>query len=137
MNEIDLRLLRSAVIVATELNITRASEIVGVSQPALTKQLQELEARLKVVLFDRDTQNVELTDAGRAFIQKAELSLFYREQAIDAARFAAKGAEAVLQVGQSPYVDPFISSILSSTHLPDTSIDPGADFERHVSKPHS
>jgi DNA-binding transcriptional LysR family regulator len=118
MIEIDLRLLRSAVIVATELNITRASDLVGVSQPALTKQLQELESRLGVRLFDRDTQNVELTDAGRAFIPKAELSLFYRGQAIDAARLAAKGAEAVLHVGQSPYLDPFVSSVLGSTHLP-------------------
>ena len=118
MVEIDLRLLRSAVIVAAELNITRASELVGVSQPALTKQLQELETRLGAVLFDRDTQNVELTEAGRAFVPKAELCLYHREQAIQAARLAAKGAEAMLNVGQSPYVDPFLSSVLGSTHLP-------------------
>lgn len=90
MIEIDLRLLRSAVIVTAELNITRASELVDVSQPALTKQLQELETRLGAVLFERDTQNVELTDAGRAFVPEAELCLYHRERAIQAAKLAAK-----------------------------------------------
>ena len=116
-NEIDLRLLRAAVVVAAELHITRASERLGITQPALTKQLKELEDRLGIVLFDRDTQNVSLTDAGRAFIPEAERSLYHREQAIQSARLAAKGAEAQLRIGMSPYVDPFLSSLMGSLHL--------------------
>jgi DNA-binding transcriptional LysR family regulator len=116
-NEIDLRLLRAATVVAAELHITHASERLGITQPALTKQLKELEDRVGAVLFDRDTQNVELTDAGRAFMPDAERCLYHREQAIQAARLAAKGAEAQLKVGMSPYVDPFLSSLMMSLHL--------------------
>jgi len=116
-NEIDLRLLRAAVVVAAELHITRASERLGVTQPALTKQLKELEERLGVVLFERDTQNVALTNEGRAFIPDAERCLYHREQAILAAQLAAKGAEAVLKAGVSPYIDPYLSSLLASLHL--------------------
>ena len=116
-NEIDLRLLRAATVVAAELHITHASERLGITQPALTKQLKELEDRVGAVLFDRDTQNVQLTDAGRAFMPDAERSLYHREQAIQAARLAAKGAEAQLRVGMSPYVDPFLSSLMGSLHL--------------------
>lgn len=115
--EIDLRLLRAATVVAAELHITRASERLGITQPALTKQLKELEDRVGAILFDRDTQNVELTDAGRAFIPEAERALYHREQAIQAARLAAKGAEAQLRIGMSPYVDPFLSSLMCSLHL--------------------
>jgi DNA-binding transcriptional LysR family regulator len=46
MIEIDLRLLRAAVVVAEELNISRAVSRLRISQPALTKQFQELEDRI-------------------------------------------------------------------------------------------
>ena len=69
--EVDLRLLRAAVVVAEELNISRAAKRLGISQPGLTKQIQELEERVEERLFHRDTQKVELTDAGRAFVAEA------------------------------------------------------------------
>ena len=46
MIEIDLRLLRAGVVVAEELNISRAVSRLRISQPALTKQIQELEDRI-------------------------------------------------------------------------------------------
>ena len=136
-NEIDLRLLRAATAVAAELHITHASERLGITQPALTKQLKELEDRVGTVLFDRDTQNVELTDAGRAFMPDAERCLYHREQAIQAARSAAKGAEAQLRVGMSPYVDPFLSSLMGSLHLsrhPGLRIQTFSDTSPNLSK---
>src|SRR5271165_3940766 len=96
MIEIDLRLLRAAVVVAKELNISRAASRLRISQPALTKQIQELEDRVGERLFDRDTQKVELTDAGRAFVAEAAKSLFHRDRAVEVARSVARGAEVVL-----------------------------------------
>jgi DNA-binding transcriptional LysR family regulator len=118
MIEIDLRLLRASVVVAKELNISRAASRLGISQPALTKQIQELEDRIGVRLFDRDTQKVELTEAGRAFVAEAAKSLFHRDRAIEVARSVARGAEVVLNIGTSQYLDPFFSSVLTAVHLP-------------------
>jgi len=118
MIEIDLRLLRAAVVVAEELNISRAASRLRISQPALTKQIQELEDRIGIRLFDRDTQKVELTDAGRAFVAEAAKSLFHRDRAVEVARSVARGAEVVLNIGTSQYLDPFLNSVLTSVHLP-------------------
>ena len=118
MIEIDLRLLRAAVVVAEELNISRAASRLRISQPALTKQIQELEDRVGERLFDRDTQKVELTDAGRAFVAEAAKSLFHRDRAVEVTRSVARGAEVVLNIGTSQYLDPFFSSALTAVHLP-------------------
>jgi DNA-binding transcriptional LysR family regulator len=106
------------VVVGEELNISRASLRLGLSQPALTKQIKELEERVGERLFDRDTQRVELTEAGRAFVAEAERSLFFRDKAIEAARSVARGAEAILNVGQSQYMDPMLSAALDAVYLP-------------------
>jgi DNA-binding transcriptional LysR family regulator len=73
---------------------------------------------LRVALFSRDHQKVVATYAGRGFVQESKLALLHLQRAIQAARSIANGAEAVLNFGQSPYVDPFLTSIISSVHLP-------------------
>lgn len=118
MNEIDLRLMRAAVAVAEELNFGRAARRLHISQPALTKQIQDLEGFLKTQLFERDHQRVALTDAGRAFVAEAQLCLLHHSKAIQSAKSAANGAEAILNLGHSAYTDPFLTSIVSSVHLP-------------------
>src|SRR5262249_28785033 len=65
-----LRDLRYFVAVAEELNFTRAAERLHISQPALSKQIQGLEASLRVQLFLRDRQ-VGLTAAGKALLNIA------------------------------------------------------------------
>jgi len=118
MNEIDLRLMRAAVAVAEELNFSRAAVRLHISQPALTKQIQDLEGFLNTKLFERDHQKVIVTDAGHAFVAQARIVLLHHQRAIQAAKSAASGAEAVLNIGQSPYTDPFLTSVVSSVHLP-------------------
>jgi DNA-binding transcriptional LysR family regulator len=118
MSQIDLRLIRAAVTVAEELSFSRAAVKLHVSQPALTKQIQDLEATLGVPLFIRDRQRVHMTDAGRAFVEESKLALIHQERAVAVARSTAKGVETILNLGQSPFVDPFLSSIVTSVHLP-------------------
>jgi DNA-binding transcriptional LysR family regulator len=118
MNEIDLRLLRAAVVLAEELSFSRAAQKLHVSQPGLTKQIQDLEAILHVSLFTRDRQKVHLTEAGRAFVEESRLALIHQERAVQAAKYVAKGAEAILNLGQSPFVDPLLISVMTSIHLP-------------------
>jgi DNA-binding transcriptional LysR family regulator len=118
MNEIDLRLMRAAVAIAEELNFSRAASRLHITQPALTKQIQDLEGFLNTKLFERDHQRVAIMDAGNAFVAEARMALLHHQRAIQAAKAAASGAEAILNVGQSPYADPFLTSIISSVHLP-------------------
>ncbi len=118
MNEIELRLMRAAVTIANDLNFSRAAARLHISQPALTKQIHDLEKVLGTSVFDRDHQRVVLTDAGRAFVEEAGLALAHHQRAIQAAQSIAHGAESVLNFGLSPYVDPLLTSIITKMQLP-------------------
>ncbi|MGW1285445.1 LysR family transcriptional regulator, partial [Streptomyces sp. NPDC002586] len=69
--DVDTRLLRSFLAVAEDGSLTRAAERVFVSQPALTKQIRQLETQLGVRLFERSRAGMALTDAGRALARRA------------------------------------------------------------------
>ena len=51
-------------------SLSKASKILHISQPALSKQIQKLEADLEVTLLKRSAQGVELTEAGELFIKR-------------------------------------------------------------------
>lgn len=62
--DVELRHLRSFLVVAEELNFTRAAEILLMTQPNLTRIINKLEARLGAQLLDRSTRHVALTTRG-------------------------------------------------------------------------
>jgi DNA-binding transcriptional LysR family regulator len=67
----ELRHLRYFVMVAAELNVSRASARLHVSQPAVSRQLRDLENELGVPLFVRRHDGLALTDAGESFLAHA------------------------------------------------------------------
>lgn len=67
---------------AATLNVTRASELVHLSQPAFTRALQALEAQLGVALFRRTTRSLALTAEGRRFLPDAQRLLADLEHAV-------------------------------------------------------
>lgn len=77
----DLRVLKSFVTICKLGNITRASEALYISQPALTRQLQELEEELGTKLLNRSTRNLTLTESGYLFLHRAEEILALANQA--------------------------------------------------------
>ncbi|RYZ41875.1 MAG: LysR family transcriptional regulator, partial [Myxococcaceae bacterium] len=68
LNDITLRQLEYLVAVADTLGFRRAAERCHVSQPALSAQIQQLEAVLGVKLFERNARRVMPTPAGTALV---------------------------------------------------------------------
>lgn len=71
----ELRQLQYALQIAAEKNFSRAAEKLHIAQPSLSQQLSKLEKELGVLLFQRNTISVELTHAGSAFMEKAQMIL--------------------------------------------------------------
>jgi DNA-binding transcriptional LysR family regulator len=95
----DTRLLRYFAAVAAEGNLTRAAERLFVSQPALTKQIKQLESQLGVQLFTRSWAGMALTDAGQALASRTPAVLAEWDQALRETKAAASRAAQVLRVG--------------------------------------
>lgn len=85
----ELRHLRYFVAVAEELNFTRAAAKLRVAQPALSRQIHDLEEELQTPLFERGRAGVQLTRAGRAFRLRARDILERTDAAANEARTAA------------------------------------------------
>jgi DNA-binding transcriptional LysR family regulator len=97
--DVDTRLLRYFVAVAEEGTLTRAAERLYVSQPALTKQIKQLETRLGVRLFTRSRTGMALTEAGRALRERTPALLADWDLALRETRRADGRAARVLRVG--------------------------------------
>jgi DNA-binding transcriptional LysR family regulator len=69
--DLDLRLVRSFVVVAEELHFGRAAARLYVSQPALSKQVRRLEEQVGAPLLHRDSRHVTLTTRGEHFLEDA------------------------------------------------------------------
>lgn len=67
----DIELLKNFLVVADKLSISRATEVVKITQPALSRQIAQLEKELKVQLFERNTRSLELTKDGFLFVRRA------------------------------------------------------------------
>ena len=98
----ELRHLRYFIGVAEEENVSRAALKLHVSQPALSRQIRDLEEELGFSLLERSAKSVRLTDAGRTFLTEARAVLERADKAVSAAREIAQGASSELHVGYAP-----------------------------------
>jgi DNA-binding transcriptional LysR family regulator len=95
----ELRHLRYFIVVAAEGHITRAAERLGMQQPPLSRQIRELESELGVQLFHRIARGVELTEAGRTFLDGARAILANLELNAERARRTGRGEQGGLFLG--------------------------------------
>jgi DNA-binding transcriptional LysR family regulator len=87
----ELRHLRYFVVVAEELNFSRAATRLHMAQPPLSVAIRQLEQELGTDLFVRTSREVRLTDAGRALLDGAKRTLTEADRAVEAARRAGAG----------------------------------------------
>ncbi len=107
----ELRQLAYFVAVAEELHFGRAAERLLLAQPSLSRQIRQLENEVGVTLLERTSRRVELTAAGRSFLDHAVATLAQAEEAQVAARRAANGLAGHVRLG-------FVASVAVAV-LPD------------------
>ncbi len=95
----ELRQLRYFVAVAEELHFRRAAERLHMSQPPLSQAIRALERDIGAELLVRNRRRVELTPAGRVFLEEARAILTHADTAADLARRTATGKVGRLTVG--------------------------------------
>ncbi|WP_089722141.1 LysR substrate-binding domain-containing protein [Candidatus Entotheonella palauensis] len=95
----ELRHLQYFLVVAEELHFGRAATRLHITQPPLSQQIRQLEDELGVMLFQRTTRRVQLTDAGRAFQEAAQQLLAQAEQAVQLAQRTHRGEIGSLTIG--------------------------------------
>jgi len=115
---IDIRFQNAALTLADELNFTRAAERLSITQPALSKQISDLEEQLGFKVFERTQRQVNLTDAGQVFIGGCRDAHIILERAIRAAKAAKNDTVPVVTIGLCPYADPQLVESILSVHLP-------------------
>ncbi|SRR6266516_769923 len=102
--DVDARLWRSFAAVADELHYGRAADRLHITQPALSRQIRDLERALGVRLFDRTSRRVILSPAGRAVLGQARRALTESDRAVRLARLAAQGDWGELVISALPAV---------------------------------
>lgn len=102
MHDLSHRHLRYFIAVAQDLSFTRAAERLHIVQPSLSQQIQRLEEIVGTPLFYRSKHHVELTEAGRVFLQQAQEILEVTDRAFTTARKAARAEIGQLIIGFVP-----------------------------------
>lgn len=113
--------------VAKHHNVTRASEELHISQPAVTKQLKLLEQNYKTKLFDRASKGMQLTERGRVFLREIQVLLKRYERLQE--KYRATRPESAVQTlivggsySPSAYLLPSLLALFKSSH-PDVQLE--------------
>ena len=99
LGSITLRQLQYFIAVAEEEHFTRAAERLVIAQPALSRQVSELEELLEVELLVRSSRGVRLTEAGRELLERSRALFDGLERTIEAVQSAGSGGQGRLRLG--------------------------------------
>lgn len=112
----DLRQIEYFLVVARQQNFTRAARAMGLAQPALSQQMKRLEEELGVILLDRSTRPLTLTEAGHAFELRAERILADARLAREEMREYAGVGRGKLVIGALPALAAWLPGVLATFH---------------------
>jgi LysR family transcriptional regulator, nitrogen assimilation regulatory protein len=116
----DIRALKCFVLTAELGSITRAASELGLVQSALSRKIQGLEEELEATFFIRLPRGIQLTPAGRKFLERARRILREVEFARGDAKQGARAVQGAVTLGVSPTLAPLL--------VPDCLAQTGADF---------
>jgi DNA-binding transcriptional LysR family regulator len=91
--------ISQALLVAEHLSFSRAAQVLGIQQSAVSRRVRALEDKLGVSIFERDASGIRLTEAGRRFLERSRSALAEIDHAVKAAANAGRGAEGALRIG--------------------------------------
>jgi DNA-binding transcriptional LysR family regulator len=97
----ELRHLRYFQAVAREEHFGRAAQSIRIAQPALTRQIRDLEAELGLLLFERLPRGVRLSSAGRAFLEETNAILDQIQRSVGRVKGYANGHFGTVRIGYS------------------------------------
>ena len=95
----EMRELRSFVLLAQQLHFGRTARLLNLSQPALTKQIRRVEEDLGCLLFQRGKHGTKLTSAGETFLEEATLVVSGFDRLLEGGRRLARGESGQLRIG--------------------------------------
>lgn len=120
----ELSHLRCFAAVADELHFGRAAARLHMTQPPLSRQIQQLEHQVGVELLNRSSRSVKLTPAGRSFLIEVRRILNLAESASLSARRIAEGRDGALAVGFTASASySFLPQLLTAAKVPLRNID--------------
>jgi len=111
--DVEFRQLRYFIAVAEVLSFTRAGQKLHIAQPALSRQIRQLEEEIGVQLLLRDRRRVELTDAGRAFLKEARAVVDQASHALDVVRRTARGEYGMVRIGIASGLSSQVNRVLT------------------------
>ena len=103
-----LKQLRILKAVATEKNFTKAAEVLYLSQPSLSKQIKILENNLDIILINRESNKISLTENGQVFLQYSERILALCEESCRALIDLKNGDRGSLTIGASQTIGTYL-----------------------------
>ena len=132
-----LQQLRIIKAIASENSFTRAAEILFISQPSLSKQVKKLENRLGILLVNRESNKISLTEGGKLFLQYSERILALCEESCRALNDLKNGDRGSLTVGASQTIGTYLMPrvlALFAQHYPQINLKVQVDSTRFIAK---
>jgi DNA-binding transcriptional LysR family regulator len=130
--DLKVRDLEMVVLLADTLNFHVVADALGITQPAVTKRLQDLERHVRARLFERDHSNVKgLTSHGHRFLRRARLSAEYCRLGIMEVQLGVDQDDPPFRAGKSPDIENDLVSVLHAVSLPmfpDLHLECSTDF---------
>lgn len=114
MRDLTLRSLRIFDAAASTSSFSRAAEMLGMTQSAVSQQIKALEDEVKVKLFDTQARPIRLTDAGRELLRHARLVLSQVNVAMDSLNSLDGQYRGQLQIGAVPPANYFLPAIIAA-----------------------
>jgi LysR family transcriptional regulator, benzoate and cis,cis-muconate-responsive activator of ben and cat genes len=108
----ELRHLKYFVAVAEDLNFSHAANRLYISQPALSRQIKDLEDELGILLFERKSHGLTITEAGKFFLEQAKDILNVSHVAVQTIKAYYSNTDETLSIG---YIPTILQSLLGET----------------------